>query len=152
MSAKTDSSQLLETVSAEIDEPLQKNRDYLRDIARLRTLLGCGRFGEAQRLLEVLKTRWPESEQVRRATQIFTPAATRIVQDGRRAPSKEQVQKERAWLRENARNYPGCWVVLDGDRLLGWHPDLRKAIEEADRNAGPGGGSLHHIPSSAVEE
>lgn len=151
MSTQTDPQQLTALVDEEIDGPLQKDLDYLRDIARFRTLLTGGHISQAQSLLKELETKWPRSEQVRRAARIFTPSVARIVQNGRRAPSKDQVQKERAWLREHAKTYPGCWVVLDGDRLLGWHPNLRMAVEEAEHNAGPGNGSLHHIPYSAVE-
>jgi hypothetical protein len=152
MSARLDPQQPIETVDEVIDGPLQKNLDYLRDIARFSTLVSGGRIDEAQSWLKELETRWPASEQVRRAVQIFTPPVARIVENGARAPSKEQVQKERAWLRENGKSYPGCWVVLDGDQLLGWHTDLRKAIDEAEGHERTGAGSLHYVPCAAVEE
>lgn len=152
MSAQAKAQQLTEPVNEEIDAPFQKDLEYVRDIARFQTLLTGGRVSEAQSLLKELEMRWPDSEQVRQAARIFTPSVARIVEHGRRAPSKEQVHKERTWLRENAKTYPGCWVVLNGDQILGWHPNLRMAVEEAERNAGSGIGSLYHIPYSAVDE
>jgi hypothetical protein len=66
-------------------------------------------------------------------------------------PTDEQSQKESAWLRANAARYSGCWVVLQGDRLLAAHPRLRTAMEEADRLVGRDVGSLHYVPSRDIE-
>ena len=44
------------------------------------------------------------------------------------------------WLRENAREYAGQWVALDGSRLLGVAPDLEdllRRLQPADRELNP---------------
>ena len=66
--------------------------------------------------------------------------------------SREQTEKESAWLRNHAGEHSGCWVVLDGDRLVAAHPNLRTVMEEADRRAGHELGSLHYIPPGAANE
>jgi hypothetical protein len=132
-------------------DPFAQSPEYLREVAELQALLSRGRVEEARRFARELEARWPESDLVRRFARVLAPPMARIV-EGRRGMSREQTEKESAWLREHAREYPGCWVILDGDRLIAAHPTLRAAITEADHQVGREVGSLHYIRPGAAAE
>lgn len=38
--------------------------------------------------------------------------------------SGRSLEGEKRWLRAHAGEYPGCWLALDGDRLIAADPDL----------------------------
>jgi hypothetical protein len=137
MRAKTD---------LEIAEELDHDAEHESDIAALQSLLTHGKIEQARSLVSELVVRWPDSDLMRRFARVLAPPVARVV-EGRKGITRAQSQKESAWLRENAGRYPGCWVILDGDRLLAAHPRLRTAIEEADRQVGRDVGSLHYVPA-----
>jgi hypothetical protein len=137
-------------VASESPDSLEENPQYSEEVAKLQSLLSRGRVEEARGLVNELEARWPESDLVRRFARVLAPPVARVV-EGRNARTREQVREEGAWLRDNARAYPGCWVILLGDRLLAAHPKLRLALEEADRQAGRDVGSIHYIPPDLVE-
>jgi hypothetical protein len=128
---------------------LEENPQYSEEVATLQSLLSRGRVEEARCLVNELQVRWPESDLVRRFARVLAPPTARVV-EGRSVQTREQAREEGAWLRDNARNYPGCWVILLGGQLLAAHSKLRLAIEEADRQAGPDVGSIHYIPPDLV--
>jgi len=132
-------------------DPFAQSPLYRREVAKLQALLSRGRVEEARRFARELEARWPGSDLVRRFARVLAPPVARIV-EGRKGMSREQTETESTWLREHAREYPGCWVVLDGDRLIAVHPTLRAAIEEADRQVGREVGSLHYIRPGLVDE
>lgn len=39
--------------------------------------------------------------------------------------------KEREWLKQHRTEYTGQWVVLDGDRLIGYGSDPRPIVAQA---------------------
>ena len=41
------------------------------------------------------------------------------------------MDKERAWLREHAHEYPGCWLAVYEDRLIAAHLRLREVVAAA---------------------
>jgi hypothetical protein len=43
------------------------------------------------------------------------------------------LDRERAWLREHGREYPGCWLALDEDRLIAADPDLEVVLSLANQ-------------------
>jgi hypothetical protein len=131
-------------------DPLAQDLQYLQETAKLQSLLSCGKVEEARRCARELVERWPNSDLVRRFARVLAPPVARVV-PGRKGLSREQTEKESTWLREHAREYPGCWVVLDGDQLIAAHPRLRSAIEEADRRASSERGSLHYIRPGTVD-
>jgi hypothetical protein len=130
-------------------DPFAQDPHYLREVAKLQSLLSRGNIEEARRFVRELEQRWPDSDLVRRFAHVLAPPVARVVQ-GRKGMSREQTEKESVWLREHAREYPGCWVVLDGDRLIAAHPSLRTVTGEADRVAGSEVGSLHYIRPGVV--
>jgi hypothetical protein len=135
----------------ETPDGFEQDSQYLQEVAHLQTLLTRGSVEEARCFVRELEARWPESDLVRRFSRVLAPPVARLVA-GRKGMSREQSQKESAWLREHAGEYPGCWVILDGDRLVTAHPQLRQAIEEADRQVGSDVGSMHYIPPGIAEE
>lgn len=134
---------------AEPSDAVDQNLDYAADIARLQSLLTDGKVEEARCLVRQLETDWPESELVRRYGRALAPPAARIEPGGKRAPSREQTQQEGVWLREHAHEYSGCWVVLDGDRLIAADSRLRSAMEQADLAVGKGVGSVYYLRALA---
>jgi hypothetical protein len=107
---------------------------------------------EARNLVTQLEADWPESDLVRRFSRVLSPPVASVVSGGKKSPTREQTQQEGAWLREHAREYPGCWVILHGDRLIAAHPKLRNAVEQADRHVDKDVGSIYYLPSALVEE
>src|SRR5436190_19312908 len=108
-----------ETVAADQRSDAQDgNTDCLRGIATLQSLLTQGKVEEARSFVKQLEAEWPESDLVRRFSRILAPPTARVESGGKKAPSREQTQKEGAWLRDHAPEYPGCWVILVGDQLI----------------------------------
>lgn len=120
------------------------------DLATLQSLLTGGRIEEARCLVVEILQRWPQSDLVQRFARVLAPPVARVV-EGKRGLTREQSRKSADWLRDNAGDYSGCWVILQEDRLLAAHPRLREAIEEADREGGPGIGSVHYIPRRDID-
>jgi hypothetical protein len=133
-------------VAPEPTDPCSQDPQFLQEVDQLQSLLSGGKVEEARRFAKELEGRWPASDLARRFARVLAPPVARVV-EGKRGISREQSQKESAWLRDHAREYRGCWVILDGDRLIAAHPSLRAAIEEADRLVGDGLGSLYYIPA-----
>ena len=132
-------------------DPCAQDPQFLQEVDRLQSLLSGGKVEEARRFSRELEGRWPDSDLVRRFARVLAPPVARVVQ-GKKGISREQTQMESAWLRDHAREYQGCWVILDGDRLIAAHPRLRAAIEEADRQVGSELGSLHYIRPGTIDE
>src|SRR4051812_25936989 len=109
-------------------DPYAEDAQYLHEVAELQSLLSRGKAEEARRFAKELEARWPDSDLARRFARVLAPPVPRVVQ-GNKGLSREQTSKENTWLREHAREHSGCWVVLDGDRLIAAHPRLRTAIE-----------------------
>ena len=133
-------------------DELEEDSEYSRGIAKLQSLLTQGRVEEARCLVRQLEANWPESELVRRFSRVLAPPTAHVASGGSKAPSREQTQKEGAWLREHALEYPGCWVILNGDRLIAAHPKLRNAIQEANHLVAEDVGSIYYLPPAPVEE
>ncbi len=49
----------------------------------------------------------------------------------RRTKTRVDLSKERKWLEENQEQYMGKWVVLDGNRLVGFGDDPLPFVEKA---------------------
>ena|SRR5947209_4606799 len=132
-------------------DSLDDNLQHSQDLARLQALLTRGRVEEARSFVKELEARWPESDLVRGFARVLAPPVARVTK-GREGMTREQSRTESAWLREHAREYPGCWVILLEDRLIAAHPELRAAVEEADRHLGRELGSLYFVPRDVSEE
>jgi hypothetical protein len=133
-------------------DALEQDPEYSRGIAKLQSLLTQGKVEEARGFVRQLEADWPESDLVRRFSRVLAPPIARVESGGKKAPSREQTQKEGAWLREHAREYAGCWVILEGDRLIATHPKLRNAMERADQLVDEDTGSVYFLPSAPADE
>lgn len=56
---------------------------------------------------------------------IFAPAKVRVVPGVQARPRTAEF----AWIQAHAYEYPGEWIVLDGDRLLAHGPRLKQVRE-----------------------
>jgi hypothetical protein len=115
--------------------------DLEQDLRELRSLLERSRVEEARALVKELEQKWPDSQEVGRAARVLAPP--------RVLPSRPDINarprdRERAWLREHAREYPGCWVALVGDRLIAADPKLRTVLAVL-REAPDGDEALLHF-------
>jgi hypothetical protein len=46
------------------------------------------------------------------------------------------LDRERAWLREHAHAYPGCWLAVHKDRLIAADPDRKTVVAVARADQG----------------
>ena len=79
---------------------------------------------ELRALLESGRSRVPESR---------TPPAGKMV--GTYGPSRS-LDRQRAWLREHAREYPGCWLAVFEDRLVAAGPDFGEVLDKVRSRPG----------------
>jgi len=112
------------------------------ELRRLQALVEDGRVEAARTLVTELAARCPESEGVRQWARVLAPP--RIV--GAQPASGSGLEAERRWLRAHAAEYPGCWLALDGDRLIAADADLKNVRSSLDHE-GLSGVLLHYQPA-----
>jgi hypothetical protein len=105
--------------------------ELLRRLAQLRDDVSSGRVEEARAAVQNLEARWPESERVQYWSRVLAPPAARTLP--RPDPRSRPLDRERAWLREHAREYPGCWLAVYEDRLIAADPDLEVVLAAASQ-------------------
>jgi hypothetical protein len=119
--------------SAEDQKPGSENDgdNLLRRLTQLRDEVSGGRVEEARATVKDLIARWPESERVQYWARVLAPPTSCSMPepDSRSRP----LDRERAWLREHAREYPGCWLALYEDRLIAADPDLEVVLTLANQ-------------------
>src|SRR5687767_10512034 len=82
-------------------------------VRHLRNLLFTGQGDAARSFVRELAARYPDSEAVTEFARVLAPPVTRVVpRQGRR------LDRDYAWLREHAQEYPGCWLAIHEDELL----------------------------------
>ena len=110
-------------------------------LARLKRLVEQSDVEGARAFVREVETAWPEDERVRYWARVLAPP--RVVRTG---PATGRPRKQEfAWLREHAAEYPGCWIALEGDRLLTADPDLKK-VRAVVRQSGVRDALLHFQP------
>jgi hypothetical protein len=111
-------------------------------MARLRECLERGDIDGAREFVRALHERWPDSERVRHFIRVLAPPIARVVPGS----GGRSLRKEHAWLKEHAREYPGCWIaVLDG-RLIAADPHLETVLSTVAQTPGAEAGLLHFQP------
>jgi hypothetical protein len=90
------------------------------DLAQLHDLLGQADIQRARLFVQQLAARWPESDRVRHLARTLAPP---VVTTRKGQPGHSR-HREREWLRQNAREYAGCWLALVGDQLIAADADL----------------------------
>jgi hypothetical protein len=94
-------------------------------------LVETGDVQGARTYVKVVEARWPDDERVRHWARVLAPP--RVI--GTSPATGRRLDTEYAWLRDHAREHPGCWLLLRGDRLIAADPDVR-VVREAGRKDG----------------
>src|SRR5437763_13736445 len=112
------------------------------DLQRLRDLLDEGRGEAARRFVKELEPRWPDSERVRHYAHVLAPPVVRTRPDikGR---SRD---REFAWLKQHAHEYPGCWLAIYEDRLIAADPDYPVVVAKTREVLGQEGALMFYQP------
>src|SRR5437016_2670549 len=82
-------------------------------------------------MVKELEARWPDSERVQYWSRVLAPPTARTMP--RPDPRSRPLDRERTWLREHAREHPGCWLAVYEDRLIAADPDLDVVLELANQ-------------------
>ena len=129
---------MVETVAGSSEEAL------LADLQQLVELVEASRVEEARALAPVLAARWPESQPIQHMARVLEPPKAAAT-GGR---SGRALNRERAWLRTYAHEYPGCWLAVYEDRLIAADPDRRTVVAVARAALGEEGALLHFQPGN----
>jgi hypothetical protein len=100
------------------------------DLARLRALVEASRVEEARSLIKQLEIQWPESEEVQHFARVLAPPRARRIAGG---PTRS-LERENRWIRAHAREYPGCWIAVVGDRFVAADPELARVMEIVEQD------------------
>jgi len=106
-------------------------------------LIGEGAVEEARTLVKEFSQRWPDSPKVQKWARVLEPPKTRVLK-GRRSRPRD---REYAWLRQHAREYPGQWLALRGDQLIAADTDVAKVLEIVNSTGHPEEILLHFQPA-----
>lgn len=120
------------------DDELEQRLAQLRD-----DISHGGRVPEAREAVKVLEARWPEDPRVQYWARVLAPRVTPTPEAHRH---RRPIDRERAWLKQHAREYPGCWLAVYEDRLIAADPDFEVVLSEARKSLGEGKAFLHYQP------
>jgi hypothetical protein len=73
---------------------------------------------------------------------VLAPPVARVVPNSEHRSFAE----EHAWLKEHAREYPGCWLIVLGSELIASGPDVNEVIQLADQIDRTAKGLMHFQP------
>jgi hypothetical protein len=112
--------------------PGDERDELLQELPQLRADVSGGRIETARAAVQDLAARWPDSPRVQYWTRVLAPptASAAPGPDPRSGP----LERERAWLKKHARQYPGCWLAVYGDRLIAADPDLGVVLTITDQS------------------
>jgi hypothetical protein len=129
----------VQTVSPPTDDELDQELARLRD-----DISHGGRVPEAREAVKELEARWPDDPRVQYWARVLAPP--RVVPTPEAHLHRRPLDRERAWLKQHARDYPGCWLAVYEDRLIAADPDLSVVYAEVRRVLGTEGALLHWQP------
>jgi hypothetical protein len=129
---------VIETKTPQLDPDPALNEDLLR----LRGFLESSDVEGARAFVKELAQRWPESERVRHYARVLAPPVVTLRPDKR----IRRLDKEYAWLRQHAREYPGCWLAIFEDRLIAADPDLANVLATVRQTPGAEEALIHLQP------
>lgn len=117
-------------------------------LSQLRSALSCGgRVEESRVAVKELEARWPDDPRVQYWARVLTPP--RVLPTPETHRHTRPLDRERAWLRQHAREYPGCWLAVYEDELVAADPDLGAVLSEARRALGDEKVLLHYQPGES---
>ncbi|HTE18124.1 MAG TPA: hypothetical protein VK689_07055 [Armatimonadota bacterium] len=96
-------------------------------LAHLRSMIENGDVEGGRAYIKELEARWPDSDDVKYWARVLAPP--KVI--GYRPATGYSLEREKDWLTAHAREYPGCWLALDGPRLIAASPDLQSVREAA---------------------
>lgn len=123
---------------------LDREADIDSKIRELRSLIENHQVDEARRFVEELSARWPGSEHVAKWRRVLAPPEVLGTSPG----ANKSREAERGWLAAHAKEHPGCWMALEGDRLIAVDSDLA-VVRAALKAAGLTAVLLHFQPDPA---
>ena len=95
-------------------------------LEHVKSLLQQGNINNARRALELGSILYPWSRKISKLLVAITPG--QVLQTGETTTGRK---KEFKWMKEHRDEYRGQWVALDGDRLIGSAPTLKKLLAKA---------------------
>jgi hypothetical protein len=102
------------------EHPGLQDSDVEAALAPLRGLLERRDEEGARHLVGQLLAQWPDSPRLQHLSRILAPPTVRARPDVK--PINRD--RERAWLRAHAHEYPGFWIAVLGDELVAADPAL----------------------------
>jgi len=127
---------MLETDAVPTAQP-----DLEAALQRLRRLVEESDVEGARAYVKEVEAQWPDDRRVQQWARVLEPP--RVV--GTRPASGRAMDREVDWLKAHAREYPGCWLALEGERLVAADPDLKKVRTQV-QEAGASDVLLYHQP------
>lgn len=112
------------------------------DLDRLRQMVEASDVEGARAFVKEVEARWPDSDRVRHWARVLAPPVTRLVPGKKGRPYTQ----ENTWLREHAQEYPGCWLAVQGDRLLAADPDFAVVLATVRQNEAADSALFHFQP------
>jgi hypothetical protein len=124
---------------AAVEEP-----ELTAALEHLRDLVGSGSIEEARAFIQELERLWGGSEEVQYWARVLAPPTVRVRHGERGRPR----DRERAWLREHAAEYPGSWLALLGDQMVAADPDLGVVLQRIRQTPGAEHALIHFEPTN----
>jgi hypothetical protein len=137
-----------ETISTPVrgDGAGAEDQDALAaELAAVRDKLARDDAQGAREQVQRLAARWPDAPRVRHYLRVL--ARPEVGPGG--LPPIRSLDVERAWLREHAREYAGCWLAVLGDQLIAANPDPATVIAAAQATPGGTEALLHFEPATS---
>jgi hypothetical protein len=113
--------------------------ELTEDLARLRDMVEQSDVDGARAFVKELEQRWPNSQKAQHRARVLAPPVARSL----RGVKGRSPDKERAWLREHGKEYPGCWLAVLGDPLIAADPDAWVVLKKVRETSGAGSALLH---------
>lgn len=112
------------------------------ELERLISLVESGRVEEARALVVELAAKWPEAGPIRHWRRVLEPPRAYCTTG---VPARS-LEREYAWLRAHAHEYPGRWLALSGDQLIAADPDRKRVMDEVRATCSPEDALLYFQP------
>jgi hypothetical protein len=127
------------------EQPLDEPAELAAALERIRRLIETSAVEEARALAKELGARWPNDRDAQHWARVLAPPRGRVVKGVR----SRSLDRERAWLREHAHEYPGQWLAIFGDQLVAVAPRLATVLKTVHETPGAETAALYYqMPAS----
>jgi hypothetical protein len=131
-----------EAVGLDADELEQRLAQFRADVSN-------GRVPEARAAVKELSACGPESKRGQHWDRVLAPP--RVIPTPESHRHLRPLDRERAWLKEHAREYPGCWLAVYEDCLIAADPDLGVNGERIALGCGKRHGYADQLPRDCAQ-